>query len=114
MSNVATAEAYYKAMGNKDLAGVGQYLHPKIEFLGPLANLTGKEVVLEGLKNLFKVVNGVTMRAKFGTGDRVMLAYDLHCLAPIGDLHVAALMTFKEDLIGRIELFYDARAFERK
>jgi hypothetical protein len=42
-----------------------------------------------------------------------MLAYDLDCLAPIGVLRVAALIKFEDDLISRIELFFDARPFEQ-
>lgn len=113
-NNIATAESYYRAMGNKDLASLGRYLHPKIQFIGPLATITGKEGVLEGVKRIFQIFNGLEIRAKFVAGDQVMVVYDSDCLPPIGILHVAALLTFQDDLISRMELFYDARPFEKK
>ena len=54
------------------------------------------------------------MRVKFAFGNQVMLAYDLNCVSPIGTIRVAALMTFEDNLISSIELFFDARAFDKK
>ena len=41
--NVASAEAYYKAMGDQDLAGMAQQLHPDVRLVTPMEELTGKE-----------------------------------------------------------------------
>ncbi|MDF3033447.1 MAG: hypothetical protein K0R76_401 [Alphaproteobacteria bacterium] len=112
--HMASTEAYYDAMGRKDLSGMAQYLHPDVQFLGLLANITGKETVLKGAEGLLLFVKGLTIRAKFGSGNQTMLAYDLECHPPVGTLRVAALMTFEEDLIVRIEIFFDARPFETK
>jgi len=54
------------------------------------------------------------MRVKFASGNQVMLAYDLNCVSPIGTIRVAALMIFEDNLISSIELFFDARAFDKK
>jgi hypothetical protein len=43
-----------------------------------------------------------------------MIVYDLDCQAPIGNFRVAALMDIRNGLIEKIELFYDARPFEKK
>ena len=43
-----------------------------------------------------------------------MVENNVACPAPIGMIQTAALMTFKDGLIARIELFYDARPFEKK
>ena len=112
--HIASAEAYYKAFGNKDLAGMEKYLHPGVHFMGPLAELSGKDVVLEAARRLFGGFNALTIRAKVGAGNQVMVAYDLDCPQPIGIFRVAVLMTFTEDLISDIELFYDARPFEKR
>jgi ketosteroid isomerase-like protein len=40
--NVTSAEAYYKAMNDKDAAGVARHLHPDVQFIGPMATLAGK------------------------------------------------------------------------
>lgn len=112
--NLKTAEDYYKAMHNKDLSAMGTYLHPDVCFLGPLASITGKAAVLEGAKNVLQLFKNLVIRAKCCSEDKVMLAYDLECPEPFGTLRVAALMTFKDDLISKIELFFDARPFGTK
>jgi hypothetical protein len=111
--NVASAEAYYQAMNDKDLAGVATHLHPEVRFIGPLADLTGKEAVFEAAKRFVSLTKGLTVRAKFGSDDKAMLTYDVNFGEPIGICRTAVLMTFKDELIACIELFYDARPFEK-
>ena len=111
--NVASAEAYYQAMNDKDLAGVATHLHPDVRFMAPLAELTGKEAVLEAAKRFVNLTKSLRVRAKFGSDDKAMLTYDVDFGEPIGICRTAALMTFQDSLIVRIELFYDARPFER-
>jgi hypothetical protein len=112
--NVASAVAYYKAMGDKDLSGMARHLDHDVRFIGPMADMTGKEAVLEAAKRLLPLFNSLRIRAKFGFGDQAMLAYDLDCAEPIGVFRVAVLMTLKNSLIARIELFYDPRPFEKR
>ena len=112
--NMIIAESYYKAMGNKDLEGIAKYLHPDVQFIAPLAKMTEKDAVLEAAKKFFSLFNTLEIRAKFGSADQAMLVYDLNCPAPIGIFRAAALMTLKDDLIVRIELFFDTRPFEKK
>ena len=111
--NVASAEAYYKAMNDKDLATVARHLHPDVQFIGPMANLAGKEAVLEAAKRFISFINGIRIRARFGSEDQAMLTYDANFGEPIGICRTAVLMTFKDDLIARLELFFDARPFEK-
>lgn len=112
--NITSAVAYYQAMSNKDLSIMGKYLHPQVQLIGPLADITGKAAVLNSIKHFLGIFNKLTVRAKFGEGDQVMLAYDLDCPAPIGLYRGAVLLTFQEGLIIRYELFYDARPLEKK
>lgn len=111
-SAITIAQNYYTAMGEKNIEEVGKYLHPDVRFIGPLAEMTGKEGVLAAAKGFLMFFKSLTIRATFGSGDQVMMAYDLDSPAPIGKFRVAALLTIKEDLITQIELFYDARPFE--
>lgn len=37
--NIASAVVYYQAMGNKDLFTIEKYLHPEVQFIGPMADL---------------------------------------------------------------------------
>jgi hypothetical protein len=43
-----------------------------------------------------------------------MLTYDMDFIAPVGVCRAAALMTFKDGLIIRNEIFFDARPFDKK
>ncbi|MEI8295388.1 MAG: nuclear transport factor 2 family protein [Alphaproteobacteria bacterium] len=113
-SGLASVEAYYQAMHNKSISGMAEYLHPDVRFVGPLAQISGKEAVLEAVERLMPFFSTITIRAKFGSTDQTMVAYDLNCSEPIGILRVAALMKFDDGLISRIELFFDARPFEKK
>lgn len=112
-NNVAVAEAFYTAMGEKNIAALEQYLHPDIHFIGPIAELKGKGDYLEALQRFVTLFKTLTIRAKFGSGDQVMLAYDLDIPPPIGKFPTAVLLTFQEGLIAKIELFCDGRPFEK-
>jgi ketosteroid isomerase-like protein len=109
--NMASAEAYYQAMNGKDLAGMARNLHPDVRFISPLADLNGKQAVLDAAKRLLTLLKSVGVQAKFGSESQAMLTYDLDFAEPIGICRTAALMTFKDGLIARIELFFDARPF---
>lgn len=106
---VEAALAYYQAVHDKDLSKAEKFLHPEIHLIGPMAELHGKDAVLKSIKGFMQMFEKQNMRAQFGSGDQVMLAFDLICPAPIGLLRGAALMTFQDGLIKRQELFYDSR-----
>jgi len=113
-NNVAIAEAYYTAMASKNSVEMEKYLHPHAQLIGPLSNLSGKEAILEAAQKAFVVLKRIVIRAKFGFEDHVMLAYDWDFNDPIGNLRAAVLMTFQDNFITKIELFFDARAFMKK
>src|SRR5262245_4853869 len=111
---MASAHAYYTAMGNRDIAGLERLLDPDVQFLGPMAEMVGKQRVLEAAKKIFLLpFNQLNIRAKFGEGDQVALVYDLHFPPPIGISRATSLISFKNGLISRIELFYDGRPFAK-
>lgn len=110
----STAEAYYLAISKKDFASVQKMLHPEVTLSSPLAKLLGKEAVFESVKNFASVINGIDLRACFGSDDQAMVAYDAAFAPPIGNFPGASLLTFKDDLIVSIDLFYDGRAVEKK
>lgn len=112
--NAALAEAYYNAMNNKDLPGTARYLHPEVHFLSPFAELKGKEAVLGAIKGFISYLNNLTIRSKFEFGNQLSLVYDGDFPEPIGNVRTAALMTFQDDLIIDLELFFDARPFAKK
>ena len=113
-STIMIAEAYYKAMGEKNVAAVGKYLHPDVQFVAPLGKMSGKEAVLEGAKKFTILFKALKIRSTFGSQDQAMVVYDLECPVPIGSFSTAVLMSFQEGLVSKIELFFDARPFETK
>ncbi len=110
---LVSGEAYLKAWDGKDLEGIAEYLHPEVHFIGPMTEMIGKEKVLQSAKRLFGLLETLEVRSKFASGDHAIFTYDFVCADPIGVCRTAELMTFKDGLISRIELFFDARPFEK-
>ncbi len=108
-----TARAYYEAFARKDVADIARRLHPDVRFTGPLAELTGREAVVEAAGRLLVRSEGLRIRASFGGGGEAVVVYDLSFPDPIGVCRTAALLAIEQGLITRIELFYDGRPFER-
>jgi ketosteroid isomerase-like protein len=109
--NIASADAYYKAFNEKDPAGIAKQLHPDVQFVAPMGNLSGREAVVEAAKRLLGVMKSIKIREKFSSGDQVMLVYDLYYGEAGAICPSAVLMNFRDGLIIRTELFYDARPF---
>lgn len=112
-NNVAIAKIFYTAMSKKNVSAIEKYVHPEIQFSAPLAKLQGKDAYLEALKGFTAFFKALTIRATLGEGNQAVVIYDVDCPAPVGKLPSAALLTFEEGLIGKVELFYDARSFEK-
>lgn len=113
-NNINLAMAYYQAMNERDFTGVEKYLDANVRFTTPLADLTGKEAVIAAIRGFMTVAKKVIINASFGSDNQAMLAYEVEFPAPIGTIPSATLMTFKDGVITRIQLFYDARPFETK
>ena len=113
-ANLKAALNYYGAMQDKDFDTMASYLGDEICLISPLAEINGKEEVLTAAKNFGGMLKEIHIRSKFADNNQVMLAYDMIVPEPIGKFRAAALMDFENNKITRIELFYDARAFEVK
>ena len=114
MDKKAIAEAFYMAMSEKNIEALAPHLHPDVHYVAPLADTKGKEAYLEAQTRFSGFFETLTIRASFGSEDQGMVVYDVACPPPVGMIHAATLMTFEQDLISRIELFYDARPFGKK
>lgn len=113
-SNVALAETYYRLVAEKNIDGIKNYLDPQVEFYGPLATLKGKEAVLGATNNFMKSFKSLAIRAKFEAGDQAMIVYDVDIPGIAKDFPGASLLTFREGMIIRIQLFYDGSRFAEK
>lgn len=112
--NLSLAESYYNAMLAKDFDRMADYLHNNVHFIGPLAEMHGKDAVVSAAKNFGGILQDIQIRSRFAAGDQIMLAYDMVVPAPIGKFRAAVLMEFTDRLISKIELFYDASPFQEK
>jgi hypothetical protein len=112
--NLSLAESYYNAMIAKDFDKMAGYLHDNVHFIGPLAEMHGKDAVVTAAKNFGGILQDIQIRSRFASHDQIMFAYDMVVPAPIGKFRAAVLMEFKGRLISKIELFYDASPFQEK
>lgn len=113
-NHLSLAESYYHAMLAKDFDQMAIYLHDQVDFIGPLGSMHGKQAVVAAAKNMGELLQDISIRYRFSAGDQIMFAYDWMMRPPIGAFRAAVLMEFKDQLISRIELFYDARPFQEK
>lgn len=107
----ATAEAFYTAFGEKTIEAMAQYLHPDVQLTTPLIKRQGKASYLEAAKGFASAFDTLTIRTAMAEGDEAVVVYDVDFPAPIGKVRTAALITFQDRLISRIELFFDATLF---
>ncbi|WP_341794704.1 nuclear transport factor 2 family protein [Rickettsia endosymbiont of Rhinocyllus conicus] len=112
--NLNIAITYYTSMNNKKFEEMASCLHSDIHFIGLLSVMDGKESVVEAAKNFAMFFKNLTISENFSSNDKVMLALEFDCPAPIGIFRGASLLSFNDGLISRIELFYDARPFVQK
>jgi hypothetical protein len=113
-NNLKVAENYYNSMLAKDFDKMASYLHDNVHFVGPLAEMHGKDAVVLAAKNFGGILQDIQIRSRFSSGNQIMFAYDMIVPAPIGKFRAAVLMEFTDRLISKIELFYDASPFEEK
>lgn len=78
-----------------------------------MAIVTGKQAFVETLKRFVTFFTALTIRSTFGNENQAMVVYTLDFLEPIGKIETAALLNIENGLITKIELFYDARPFEK-
>jgi hypothetical protein len=110
-NNLTIAETYYNQMLKKNFDAMEQCLHSDVHFISPLAEMHGKDNVVTAAKNFGGILQDIQIRSRFSSSNQIMFAYDMIVPEPIGKFRAAALMEFTNQLISKIELFYDARPF---
>jgi hypothetical protein len=106
-SNVALAEEYYTLIGEKNAEEIKKCLHPDVELYSPLAIVKGKEAVHKAASNFINMIKSLTIRAKFGSADQAVIIVDSEIPGMVESFPTASLLSFRDDLIVKIELFYD-------
>lgn len=109
--NIEIALMYYAEIAEKNSVEVEKYLHPDVCIISPFGETVGKEKVFAAVQKFMHMFKKINVRAQCGSEDYVMLAYDLvEFGGSMTTLRVASLMTFKDGLIIRNELFFDTRS----
>ncbi len=111
---VALAEEYYKLVGEKNLEGIKNYLHHDVELHGPVGNLKGKEAVIKATSEYMNLFESLAIRSKFGAGDQAMIVYAVDIPGIAKGFPAAVLLSFRDGLIVKSELFYDGSRFMQR
>ena len=102
-------EVYYQALQNKDIDAVGRLIHDDVVLSGPMMDdLHGREAFLEGCKQWFSMLIKIVSHEQFAAGDQAVFIKEVHYPEPIGMVRTADMMTFRDGLLIKAELFYDA------
>ncbi len=107
-------EEYYNLIKEKEIEKIKKYLDPDVEFYSPLVILKGKEAVVEATSNFMNAISSLKIRAKFDSGGQAMIVYDVDFPGLVNNFPGASLLTFRNNLIVRIELFHDASRFTKE
>lgn len=110
---LAIAEKYINAWSRRDIDSIGELVHPQIHLKSPVTEVDGKAAFLDAVKRTLEPLEQVTVRAKFGSDTQAILVYDFQ-MKGAGLVRNANLMTFQDNLIQSVELFFDASPFQKK
>lgn len=112
-STLEITNKYLTAWQRKDADAISALVHPNVHFKGPMAELRGREAFMTACKNMFPIMKDYRVRVVAETGNRAIFAYDFVCAEPIGVCRTAELLIVTDGLISDVELFFDARPFEK-
>ncbi len=112
--NLNLAESYYNAMLAKDFDKMESYLHDNVHFIGPLAEMHGKESVVAAAKNFGGLLQDIQIRSRFVAGDQIMFAYDMVVPQPIGSFRAAVMMEFIEHASLKSSCFMTQAPFKKR
>lgn len=109
-----TAESYYRAIGNKKEQDFAKFLDDKVEFIGPMASLKGKEAVIHATKNFMNTIQSLSIESSFSNENQAMVVYCVEIPGVSKAFPGASLLNFKEGKIVRIQLFFDTAPVTQK
>ena len=112
-NNVMVVTNYYDAMLRKKFDVMADYLCANVHFISPTVEMYGKEQVVKAAEKFSEILQDIQIRSKFASNGQVMFAYDMVLPDPVGTFRAAVLMDCVDGQIIKIELFYDARIFDK-
>ncbi len=106
-------EAYLNALDRKDISKITSLVDPNIHLKMPMGEFSNRNDFLMAVRRMLANSNGVHIIAKFASENQGMFIYEVYFNEPVGTVKTASLMTVEGDQIKSIEVFFDARPFER-
>jgi hypothetical protein len=106
-------QTYLDAWRHKNADAMGRCVHSDVSFRGPLSESREREAFVDGAKRMFPLLREHRVRSILMGNDQAMFVYDFVCTEPIGVCRTAEFVTLKDGLIGSVEIFFDARPFEK-
>jgi len=113
LSTTEIANEYLNVWKEKNTDAIAALIHPEVHFKGPMAEFEGKDQFLAACHRMFPMLREFRVRSTAASENQVVAIYDFVCIEPIGVCRTAELITFDDDLIRGVELFFDARPFEK-
>lgn len=112
-SFVTLTKRYYESIVSQDFGWINDSLGTDIAFLSPFYEISGKEAVMEVIQKFSEMINDIHIRSIMADDSQVMLAYDVVFKLPYGKERAAALISFQDQKIVHIELFFDRKPFDK-
>lgn len=109
-TSAAIARRYIEAVGDHDLATVGDLLATELSAIFAGTTL-GRDEWLAALKRLLPALTRNEIREVFADGDRACVVYDFLTDTAAGAVPCVELVTVEDEVITRIELIFDRVAF---
>jgi hypothetical protein len=107
-STISTiAEAYIRAVGDKQFDAVSRCLHPAVEFSSPdLATLHGADQYIGALRRLGTILLRNEVKRTFAQENEVCIIYDFVTDTPVGALPSVEWLQFENGKIKSVYLIF--------
>ena len=105
------AVRYIEAAGSKDYAAITPMLAPDVTFKGVAFETRGAEEFIAPFKRMAPVWVRSDIRNVFVEGDQVCVIYDFVTDTDAVSVPCIELITFRDEKITRVELFFDRVQF---
>jgi ketosteroid isomerase-like protein len=105
------AVRYIELVGEKQYDGVAELLAPDVSFKGPFTTVNSSDAFIASLRHMAPVWERNSIRAAFSEGDQACVIYDFVSNTQTGAVPCIELLTFNDEKIQSVELFFDRAAF---
>ena len=105
------AKRYIDAAGRKDYETVASLLAPDVVFKGAAFETHGSDEFIAPFKRMAPVWVRSEIRNVFADGEQACVIYDFVTDTDAGSVPCIELITFRDERIARVELFFDRVQF---